>query len=437
VRGAVAALARLVALAAPLVALASPGPGFAAPLAPRHVLTWYYDGLNDVNAGVSAAAMARYADFAEDDGLNDGVRLEAFKRAGGRFAVSYTDPAYTPYCYPPFSRPAGRCEGPVGRLLANDEDAFFHGRDGTRVRRYMNPHLQYQEALNPKSAAARRAWRTTGEQIVRNAPSIDFFMADDAGGPLHAHDMSPKSAEFYNFNDAGTEIQSDEEFRDAWIGYITAAPRPLILNGYDAGTGLPSYGGAFLRAPGVLGEVHESCFRAPEGINTDAGDRWRFNADSLLANTAMQRYAVCFMMGRPTPATRAYALASWWITYDPRWSVAAPIDPIAGRSALLPELDLVPRLPLRSAAEHVSVLRTGAGAYVREFAACYDAGVRGGPCAAVVNPTVREIPLPQFAQRYGHALVLDDADVLSGGRARWTGPVPASLTPQSAILLGR
>lgn len=404
---------------------------------PPHVLTWYYAGLNGINAGVSASAMARYADFAEDDAFNDGSRLEAFKRAGGKFAISYTDPAYVPYCYPPFSRPAGRCEGPVGRLLGNDEDAFFHGRDGTRVRRYMDPHFQYQEALNPKSAAARRAWRTTGEQIVRNAPSLDFFLADDAGAPLRAHDMSPKSSEFYNFNDAGTEIQSDEEFRDAWIAYITAAPRPLFLNGYDPGTGLPSYGGAFLRARGVLGEIHESCFRAPEGVTTDSGDRWRFTADSLLANTAMQRYAVCFMMGRPTPETRMYALASWWMTYDPRWSVAAPIDPIPSRSALLPELDLVPRLPLRSPSEHVAVLRTSAGAYVREFAACYDAGAPRGPCAAVVNPTVREMPLPPLSLRYGHALSLEDADVLSGGRARWTGAIPTALAPRSALLLGR
>jgi len=125
------------------------------------------------------------------------------------------------------------------------------------------------------------------------------------------------------------------------------------------------------------------------------------------------------------------------MTYDPRWSVAAPIDAIPSRSALLPELDLVPRLPLRSPSDHVSVLRTNAGAYVREFAACYDAGAPHGPCTAVVNPTVREIPLPPLSLRYGHALVLDDADVLSGGRARWTGAIPAALPPHTALLLGR
>ncbi|MEA2687708.1 MAG: hypothetical protein QOD51_315, partial [Candidatus Eremiobacteraeota bacterium] len=345
----------------------------AAPPVPAHVLTWYYFGLNGINARVPATVMARYADFAEDDVLNEPAHVIAFKRAGGAFAVSYTDPAYTPYCHPPFAPPAGHCEGPVGRLLDGEESAFFHGRDGTRVRRFMDDHFLYQEAFNPKSAAARRAWRATGDEIVRNAPVVDFFMADDAGGPLHTRDMSPKSGHFYNFNDAGTEITSDAEFRDAWIAYITSAPRPLIVNGYDAGTGLPSFGGAILRARGVLGAMREDCFRSGDGLKTDSGDRWRFESDSLLANTALQRYAVCFMMGTPTPPNRLYALASWWITYDPRWSVAAPIDPIPSQSAILPELDIVPRSPLRTATSQVAALRAGDGTYVREFGACYDA----------------------------------------------------------------
>jgi hypothetical protein len=400
------------------------------------VLTWYYYGLNDVNGRVPAAMMARYADFVEDDAVNDTARLAAFKHAGGRFAVSYVNPAYAIYCFPPFSPPAGRCESPIGRLLGGEESAFFHGRDGTRVRRFVSDHFQYQEAINPKSAAARRAWRTTGERIVQNAPMLDFFMADDAGGPLHARDMSPRSSLFYNFNDAGTEIRSDDEFRDAWAAYLEVAPRPVFVNGYDPGTGLPSYGGAFLRARGVVGELHESCFRAPEGVATDGRDRWRFAADSLLANTALQRYAVCFMMGTPTPAARTYALASWWITYDPRWSVAAPIDVRPGQSAVFAEFDLVPRAPLRSAHDRVTALRDG-GAYVREFGVCYERRAPVGPCAAIVNPTAQSVPLPRLSLHYGHALVLDDADVFSGGHAAFTAPIPATLAPESAVVLGR
>ncbi len=399
------------------------------------MLTWYYYGIGDLNERVPAATMARYADFVEDDALNDSTRLTAFKRAGGAFAVAYTDPAYVPYCHPPFAPPAGRCEGPIGRLLTGKEDAFFHGPDGTRVRRYMDPHFQYQEAFNPLSPAARGAWRATGEEILKDAPLVDFFMADDSGGPLHARDRSPKSGHFYDFNEAGTEITSDDVFRDAWIAYLSVAPRPLFVNGYDPGTGLPSYGGAILRSANVRGELHESCFR---GERLAADDRWAFIEDSLLANTATQRYAVCFMMGRPTPATRAYTLASWWLSYDPRWSIAAPIDAMApGRSSILPELDIVPRAPLRDPGEHVASLRTDTGAYAREFRACTQDRAELGPCAAVVNPSLRVVPLPKLTGRYAHALVLDDADELSGGRARFTGAVPSALPPQSGVILAR
>jgi hypothetical protein len=404
---------------------------------PAHVLTWYYYGLNGKNANVPAAAMARYADFAEDDANNEVEHLRAFKAAGGRYAVTYTDPAYAAYCFPPFSPPAGRCEGPVGKLLGGDESAFFHGRDGTRVRRFVDPHFQYQEAINPKSASARRAWRATGEELVRRAPMLDFFMADDAGGPLRSGDMSPKSSEFFDFNDSGTEITSDEEFRDAWISYLGAAPRPMFVNGYDPASGLPAYGGAILRAPGVVGGVHESCFRAPEGIATDVHDRWRFVADSLLANTALGRYAVCFMMGAPAVSNRTYALASWWITYDPRWSVAAPIDPIPTRSSVFAEFDLVPHSPIRTARAHVTELRAAGGIYVREFFQCYQRRAPIGPCAAIVNPTERALPLPRLQLPYRHRLVLDDADVFTGGRAAWSGGVSPSIPPQSALVLGR
>jgi hypothetical protein len=428
-----ALLAVVFAAAAASAALAAPPD---AARVPSHVLTWYYYGLNDINGRVPPAMMARYADFVEDDAQNETSRLAGFKRAGGSFAVSYVNPQYLPYCFPPFSPPAGRCEGAFGKLLAGEESAFFHGRDGTRVRRFVDDHFQYQEAVNPKSAAARRAWRTLGERIVHDAPMLDFFMADDAGGPLHSRDMSPRSSLFYNFNDAGTEIQSDDEFRGAWIAYLGVAPRPLFINGFDSGTGLPSYGGAFLRAPNVAGELHESCFRAPEGVATDARDRWRYVADSLLANTALQRYAVCFMMGTPTPQTRTYALASWWITYDARYSIAAPIDALPGRSAVFAEFDIVPRAPLRTATDRVAPFADG-GAYVREFGSCYQRQTPIGACAAIVNPSARSIPLPRLHLRYGHALALDDTDVFSGGRAVFTGAVPATLAPQTAVVLGR
>jgi hypothetical protein len=406
----------------------------APPRGPARVRTWLYYGLNDVNAGVPPEVMARYADFVEDDGYAAAHAMR-FKAAGGRYAAAYTDPAYVPYCAPPFAPPAGRCKGPIGDVIT-DESAFFHGRDGTRVRRFVDPHFQYQEAINPLSPAARRAWRDTTAALVRKAPSLDLFFADDSGGPLRAGDMSPTSSEFYGFNEAGTEITSDTVFRDAWIAYLTSAVRPVVINGNDPVTGEPAYDGAFLRAPRVWGAVHEGCFRGGGGLQTDRNDRWRSYADSLLSNTALHKLAICFMMGTPTPQTRVYALASWWLTYDPEWSVAGPIDAIPDQSALLPEIELVPGGPLRTA-RRIRELRDPSGAYVREFRGCFQRGEPIGGCAALVNPSAREVPVPPVAARYSRALVLGNDDLPHGGRAAWAAPPPRSIAPGSAVILAR
>ena len=402
---------------------------------PARVRTWYYFGLNDVNANVPASIMAHYADYVEDDG-NTAEHARAFKAAGGRYAAAYTDPAYVPYCRPPFSPPAGRCEGPLG-TRALDESAWFHGRDGTRVRRYGDEHFQYTESLNPLSPIARRAWHDTTAELVRKAPWLDLLFADDAGGPLHAGDMSPMSSQFYGFNDAGTEITSDAVFRDAWAAYLTVAVRPLVINGADPVSGEPAYGGAFLRPARILGAVHEGCFRGGSGVDTDVRDRWRRDADSLIVNTALGKLAICFMMGTPTPENRLYALASWWLTYDPRWSIAAPIDAIPGQSAIVAEMELVPVGALRSARRSVRDLRAENGVYVREFAACYQRGTPIGGCAALVNPSGRALPLPPLDGRYARTLVLDGNDVLHGGRATWAGRMPASVGAASALVLAR
>ncbi len=410
-------------------ALALPADG------PARVKTWYYYGLNDVNANVPPEIMARYAEFVEDDG-GAVEHATKFKRAGGRYAVSYTDPAYVPYCFPPFVGTRETCRGQVGKLI-HDEGAWFHGRDGTRVRRFVSDHFGYQQAINPASQAARNAWRQTTEEIVRNGP-IDLFYADDSGGPLHARDMSPKSSEFYDFNDAGVEITSDDVFRDQWIAYLSYAVRPLILNGNDPTYNKPSYGGAFLRPPFVWGAAHEGCFRPGRGpvVSEGHGD-WLSEEDGLLAETSMRKYAICLMLGTPEPEARIYALASWWLTYDPQWSVAAPIDPVPGGSSLLPEYAIVPGYPLRTPRASAAELRTSTGAYLREFAGCYVSGKLIGGCAAVVNPSAHDVAMPPTAGRYAHALTVNRPDLLHGGRADWIRGTPQRIAAASAAILAR
>jgi hypothetical protein len=400
---------------------------------PLHAQTWLYYGLNGVNENVAPEAMARFADFVEDG--DHGVFAARYKAAGGRYAAAYDDPAYVPYCDPPFTPPAGRCKWEYSRFV-QDESGWFHGPDGSRVRRYVAGDKSYQEAINPASPAAHRAWRDFTRAVKARAPAIDFLYADDAGGPLRAGDMSPKSSQFYDFNEAGVEIRSDEQFRDAWIGYLAESALPMVLNGSDPNTARAAYGGAFLRQPFVRGSAHEGCFRHEGGVKTLRGDSWTNEGDALLENARFHKWGLCFMTGIPNAANRLYAVASWWISYDPQWSVAVPVEAVPGQSSLLPEYSIVPRFPLRTAVEHVSALRIGGGAFAREFGACYQERRLVGACATVVNPSANAVPMPALQGTYRRTLVLSDGDVFHG-TASWVPGVPGGLAPGTAAILAR
>ncbi len=143
------------------------------------------------------------------------------------------------------------------------------------------------------------------------------------------------------------------------------------------------------------------------------------------------------MMGTPTPANRVYALASWWLTYDPQWSVAAPIDPLPSQTSLLPEFSIVPRFPYRTATVHVASLRAPGGAFVREFRACFQNRVPIGGCAAVVNPGTETVPIPALEASYRRSLALGGGDILNGGQASWIAGTPQALAPGTAAVLAR
>ncbi|MHB8356125.1 MAG: hypothetical protein ACYDDQ_05495 [Vulcanimicrobiaceae bacterium] len=414
------------------VRAAAQPPAPAGPI-PAHVMTYLYYSAANQNEGVPAAYMAAHADFIETDATHPGL-VRAFKAAGGRFAVAYTDPTYVPYCTPPFAPPAGRCAGPIGnQVLA--ESAWLHGSDGLRLRRGDAYTHQYQEILNPASVYAQAAYHNYTLSLAESSP-IDFFFADDSGSPLDGPDGTPHSGLFYRFNGAATEIAGAR----AWIAgedaLLNAAARPVIING-GGPEGAPAYGGAFLRDPNVIGQNHEDCF-SQEGSSglMSARDRvWQKMENGLLAVTRMHVYAICMMKGPPTPANRIYALASWWLTYDPHWSVAATVVPAPDGHSIFPEYAIVPREPVQTIGTNISTLRQG-GVYVREFAACYQDRVPIGRCAAVVNPSP-DAPsaMPRLTVAYGLHLVLGRRSAFAGGRAAWQAGVPGVLAPLSALIL--
>jgi hypothetical protein len=406
-------------------------PGAAAD--PRHVRSFAFYGLNDVNADVPPAFMAANVDIVEDDGYT-AEHADAFKRAGGHTALAYTDPSYVPHCPPPFRPPAGRCEGPIGVLVAHDERAFMHDASGERVRRYNNPEFQYQEVLNLASPVARDAYRRTTDAILAHSPRLDGFVADDSGSPFSGESLG--SLHFYGFNARGVEVRDDREFIAAETAMLGAPRKPVLLNGGDPRTSLPAYGGAFLDLPFVMGNMFEGCYNnGDSGPFTDARDRFAHLSDGLLAVIAKRKLALCLPTGPTDAVHRTYAYAAFLLTYDPEYSVYGMLTPLADRRALYPEITVVPSAPRATARTSAAVLRRG-GVWVREFGRCAVAGAPAGACAAVVNSSpLSPVEIPPLAVRYAKHVELDGTSLYGGGRARVVSGAPRALAPASAVLL--
>jgi len=409
-----------------------------------HVLTFlYYNqsfGPTAVNAKLSAQFMAAHADFVESSGF-DNRYVNAFKAAGGRFAVTYIDPTYVPYCVPPFVPPAGRCAGQIGDL-GPGEQAWFHDANGARIHRGDSYTGQFQESLNPADALAREAVALWMNRYVAKSPNLDFFFSDDSGSTFGGPDGTPRSGMFYGFNAVGTEVRSDSAWIAGESALFTGAPRRLIING---GYGFkPAYDGVFLKNPNVAGANHEGCFNSAAygGRVSDSKGEWTSQADGLLADLPFRKYSLCMMNGPPSASNRLFALASWWLTYDPKYSVAAPIAPGPDGNAVFPEYAIVPTAPQASAGGgRIDALYRG-GVYVREFGQCFQDGRSIGACATVVNPGTSAREVPALSRRYTRMLTLGDASTVSGGRAVWSifrrGPETKALTAmdRSTIVLG-
>jgi hypothetical protein len=326
----------------------------------------------------------------------------------------------------------------MGSLVSGTESAWLHGADGARVHRFMNDHFQYQDALNPASQPARDAYRASTGASAAAAPSLDYFFADDSGGVFNGSDGTQLSGLLYGFNAPATEIGNDAAFITAEQQMIAAAARPVFINGATPYTLMPSYNGTFLKSPNVAGQNFEGCYGDYNGLvgdDSSGGPRWTNMSNALLAAYGYGSRAVCMNVAAATPANRMYVLASWWMTYDEVRSIMVPYALAPDGFSVLPEFDIVPRQPRATATSSIAALRAPGGAYVREFAACYQAGSAIGPCAAVVNPSAAPVATPSTSGRYTSALAVDDRSAYTGGKASWTGSVPAQIGARSAVVL--
>lgn len=414
-------------------AAAPPPPSGSAGAAPVHVKTFAYYGINNMDADVPAAYMAAHVDMVIDDGFS-APHADAFKRAGGGIALAYTDPSYVPHCPPPFTAPAGTCQGPIGNLVANDESAFVHGANGERVRRYNDPYFQYQEVLNVGAVSAQNAYAQTANGILARSPRLDGFEADDSGSTFSGDSLG--SNLFWGFNAPGVEFASDEQYISAESAMLKAAGKPVLINGGDPSTLGPAYNGRFLDQPNVLGAMFEGCFNNESGPYTDRNNLFLRETNGYLSALPHHKIALCSPTGDSSPARRLYAYAAFMLVYDPVYSYYGMVVNQSDNESLYPETELVPQQPAKTATT-IDQLKSG-GVYVRQFGSCSIAGSAIGPCAAVVNASSSaSAAVPALSTSYAHAIALDPQSIYHGGKANVVAGAPTSLPPASAAILVR
>jgi hypothetical protein len=374
--------------------------------APAHVKNFTFWRQSGIATNVPAAWIASNVTFVEIGRADD---ARAFHAAGGTYAVVYTDPNYY------FVSASYRSHGDF------PESAFGHDAAGVRITRPQGNGIEHY--LLPNSPATREAYRRV--TVTDADDAYDFVFADGVSDTLQTS--------LYRMSGRPVEIQNDDDYQRGMKRVLGASARPVIANGYDNGSPLSML--TYASAPNVAGIYGEACLQTDAGPKL--GQRWIDEANALLATTERGRYAFCggHYANADNQAARVYWLASWWLTYDPRYSVAAEIFESPGEVYVFAESALVARSPLRSAGSDIAALRSSSGAYVREFARCYKGGSAIGPCAAVVNPTSNTVSMPALSVNYGRVLALDPRNLFAGGSIAFTHGVPATLGPGQAVVL--
>jgi hypothetical protein len=423
---------------------------------PTHVRYATYYGQNGTYAlDVPAKWMAAHVDFVQ----GNAAQCAAFHAAGGFKCWAYLRTTLQFRCPP--NGAYGPCDDDIGHNLP--ESAWYHSGGPGSTRIYACKDALCWDEANPADSALRKAFQDKTSKL--KAQGFDYAFCDDAT----ALNFPKRAGTWWNFSDAPFEITGGQALNEAnEAAFNTKWQHELagLLNFGALPCWVASGAGPYFVSStdsNIIGVSEEAGFIDPQhgimGVGRKGGGRtWDVAQNNLLG--AIQHGHGQYVSVLPESfdastvvAERVYALASFWISYDPRVSVmfsffASPLD-AGGRSVLVyPEYQIVPRHPLQTAKDadilHSGLCATPSGPCYREFADCYQSTDRNeepsrprriGHCAAVVNVSDHEVGLPALTREYSSSLVVDNRSTWSGGSATWTGPVPQRLPPLSAVVL--
>jgi hypothetical protein len=405
---------------------------------PLHVhgsMAWYQGDL--LNMDISGAWMAQHYDITEQ-GDGGGAFANSFIAAGGKYAIDYSDPEIIPFCNAPFTTAKGAkpgtCTGPLSASLNSIETAWLHDSNGNRlhVTAYGTQKPgNWQDRVDPRYDGLPSAYHSRETSLLSDARFNAFEIDDFQSGYVPSYFT-------YKFGATAREIDALGANANAtWLAaqkrIIAAAPKPVFLNG------ILSYApSTAITLPNVLGVMLESC-ASTNNTTGIVGSTWIANMNELLLVTSLHRYAVCINYGTTvslSTAERLYGLASWWLTYDPTYSVNLIDIPTADGHEVYPEHGIMLYSPLTTAtSNNIATLRTSTGVYMREFTYCYVNKVAIGACVTEVNPdsVTHTAPVTHFT--YGHHLALSTASWYKGGVVSWVAGTLTTLPAHAARIL--
>jgi hypothetical protein len=374
---------------------------------PTHVTNFTFWQQSGIATQVPAAWVAAWATYAE---VGTNAYAQSFHAAGGKYAVAYVNPNYW-YTSPTYTAPGNYAES-----------AFAHTSGGARVWRAQGTGTEYY--LDPNTAASQSGFKAIA-QAIKAAGGYDYIYADGVSSNF--------SISEYHFTGTPVDITTDAQYVGGMKQLLAGSPLPTIANGFMNGN--PVQEEEYAGASNVAGIFGESCFAGHTNVYT--GQHWTDMANGLIYTTAHHVVAICGGRGdfSDNRSQRMYWLGSWWLTYDPTYSVALEIMGSPGSVYLFAEQTLVPTNPLTTATTSIAQLQTSTGAYAREFGTCYLKGVVFDNCATVVNPTASTVSMPSLHHAYHWSLALDNNNLYDGGAITWTRGVPTSLPSGSAVVM--
>jgi hypothetical protein len=376
---------------------------------PMHVQNFTFWRQGSLAENVPASWMATWADWAE---ISTSQNANAFHAAGGKHTVVYTNPNYY-YVLPTYTSPG-----------TYPESAFGHGSSGVRTQ-WDGLYGGTEYYLLPNSSASQTGY---GGVIAKETVNggYDFVYADGVSDSLATSLWGQRLP-------IPTEITTNAQYVTGMEQLMAVSPLPTIINGYNNGN--PVTEEEYIGAPNIKAIFGEECFTEASRVQTN--QYWIDQENALLDTTAHGLYAICGGRGAlaDTRPERIYYLASWWLSYDPTYSVSLAEFSSYATVYVFPEQALVPTRP-DQVETTISAIKWYTGVYIRRFEACYYMQVSWGPCAAIVNPSsTSNANIPQLPVTYHHSLALDANNLYEGGTASLSTSVPTSLAPGSAVIL--